>query len=808
MATVAVPAGPRRAATRLGLLSCALGAAGLASLAYARPVGAPPNLSLIVMFSTVTALFAVTEYAKFHVEVRRQALSVSLSDLPLVIGVFTLPLEWLLLARLVSAAGVALARRSPPNKAAFNLALFTAEVGLACLLRGLLDTSASIGVSDWVAALAIIVAVDVFGVAAVVAAISLLQGRPATADVQTMASSVLLSGLISASLGVLCLHTLQESQAGLGLLAIISIAVLMSFRAYARLLRQHADLGMVLGSVRTMSTAGSQAELVDALISQARDVVKAEQAEFWSAGDPRLAQMHARGPAYPLVARKDSEEPAVRRWLSRHGFRDAMALPVEVDDVPVGLLVVADRQASVATFAHSDLDLLQMLATHTEAVWKNNELMQRLRHHAHHDYLTGLPNRLTFAEQMSRRLSGGQAPEGECDAALVLLDLDRFKEVNDSLGHPVGDMLLVLVAQRLTESIPADAVLARLGGDEFGVLIPHVSGRSEAFRIAQGLREALVTPFDLAGTFVDVSASVGLAAMSADGKDSATLMRHVDVAMYHAKKTDTGIAWYGSDIDTNSVDRLALVGELRRALDAGELDVHYQPQVRVSDKSVVGFEALARWNHPQRGSISPVVFVPMAEKTGQAGVLTTHVLRKSLAQCAAWSTPERPISMSVNLPIRLLLEPGLPQQVLELVQEAGVSPEQLTLEMTETGIMGDHVASLRPLQQLRDLGIRVSVDDFGTGYSSLSYLRHLPVDEVKIDKSFVIGMGDDAGSAAIVRSIIDLAHVVGLSVVAEGIEDPLSLRTLEQAGCDYGQGYLLGRPMPPDVVGQWLTQHA
>jgi len=266
----------------------------------------------------------------------------------------------------------------------------------------------------------------------------------------------------------------------------------------------------------------------------------------------------------------------------------------------------------------------------------------------------------------------------------------------------------------------------------------------------------------------------------------------------------SGHSWYEPHRDRTSLDRLTLVGDLRRAIDEQQISLDFQPQLRLRDGRIAGFEALARWTHPERGPISPAEFVPLADHTGQVGVLTTLALRKALEQCARWSG-DQTFAVSVNLPTRLLLEPGLPDQVVRLLEDAGIAPERLTLELTEDSVMSYQVESLRPMHSLRDKGVRLSIDDFGTGYSSLAYLRHLPIHEVKIDKSFIHGMGADPGAGKIVSSIIDLSHDLGLEVVAEGVEDHATLRALTDADCDIVQGYLLGRPMPAAQVATWLA---
>ncbi len=782
---------------------------GAVGTGFAAPVPAIDAVPTLVMFGVVAVLFGVAELAKFHVEVRRQALSVSLSNLPLVIGLFTLPVEWTLLARLLSASAVALLRHVPQHKTLFNLSLFTAEVGVAYLLIGLIAASWGEGMTEWIPALAVVLVVDALGLSAVIAAITILQRRPGWAESSVMSASVLLSGVLSASLAVLCLTAISQGTAGLGLLAVVTGAVVLSFRAYEKLLRQHADLGEVLSSARSMGEAGARTELVQALQTQAAPLVRAEAAEVWLLEDPCT---HERLPATgssPLVARKNTPDPAERSWLSARGFQDAVLLPIEVDGQQVGVLVAHDREGSVSTFGTSDLHLLQTLTTHASQVWKNDDLVQRLRHDANHDYLTQLPNRMAFNDALAELLHTiGEAPSDSCAAAVLLLDLDRFKEVNDTLGHPVGDALLVRVAQRLAESVPTGATLARLGGDEFAVLLPGVRDREEVRSIAQQMLSSLVTPFNLNGTYLDVSASAGIAAVLSDGQDAATLLRHADVAMYSAKQAGTGAAWYEPERDRASLDRLQLVGQLRRAIDDDEITVDFQPQLSLHNHQVTGFEALARWNHPERGLIPPSEFVPLADRTGQVGMLTVLALRKALEQCGTWSSPRRSIGVSVNLPTRLLLEPGLPDQVSRMLADAGVEPGQLTLELTEDSVMNDHVDSLRPLHQLRERGIRLSIDDFGTGYSSFSYLRRLPIHEVKIDKTFVIGMGDDDDAIAIVRSIIALSHDLKLEVVAEGVEDEKTLQALARVHCDLVQGYLVARPMPAATVAAWLSSHS
>ncbi len=795
-----------RAQVYLGGLCVVLVVVGALGAGLASPAPPPDLVSILVMFAVVAALYGVAEMAKFHVEVRHQALSVSLSNLPLVIGLYTLPVEWTLVARLLSATVVALLRHAPRHKTLFNLSLFTAEVGVAYLLIGLIAASWGEGTIEWFPALAVVLVVDALGLSAVIAAITILQRRPGWGESSVMGASVFLSGVVSASIAVLCLTAIAQGTAGLGLLAVIMGAVVLSFRAYEKLLRQHADLGEVLSSARSMGEAGDKTELVQALETQAALLVHAEAAEVWQLDDSRTPERLPATGSTPLVARRNTPDPAVRSWLSAQGFQDAVLLPIEVDGQQVGVLVAHDRQGSVSTFGTSDLHLLQTLTTHASQVWKNDDLVQRLRHDATHDYLTQLPNRMAFNDAMAGLLQSiEEVPSSRCAAAVLLLDLDRFKEVNDTLGHPVGDALLVHVAQRLSESVPAGATLARLGGDEFAVLLPQVRDRDEVRSIAQQMLSSLVTPFNLNGTYLDVSASAGIAAVFSDGEDAATLLRHADVAMYSAKRAGTGAAWYEPERDRASLDRLQLVGQLRRAIDDEQITVDFQPQVCLRTQQVTGFEALARWNHPERGWISPTEFVPLADRTGQVGMLTVLALRKALEQCSTWSSQRTSIGVSVNLPTRLLLEPGLPDQVSRMLEDAGVEPGQLTLELTEDSVMNDHVDSLRPLHQLRERGIRLSIDDFGTGYSSFSYLRRLPIHEVKIDKTFVIGMGDDRGAIAIVRSIIALSHDLGLEVVAEGVEENKTLQALARAHCDLIQGYLVARPMPAATVAAWLS---
>jgi diguanylate cyclase (GGDEF)-like protein len=792
---------------RLVALSGLLGAAGAVAAVASTELPDPMRLPPALMFVVVTVMFAVTESAKFHVEVRQQALSVSLTALPLVVGLYTLDLEWVLVARLMSAATVLHLRQQPVHKTLFNLSLYTLEVGLAFLLRDVVVALWGDPESIWVHAVAIVLVVDLVGVLAVVLAMTVLGGRPGGRAVAVMMASVLLSGVLSATIASLTLTALENGSEGLLLLAIISAAVVVAFRQYAKLVRQHADLGEVLGAARTMGQAQTSDDLASTLTAEAANLVSATGAELWLLRDPMTVTLLPATGAQAVVVRSSTRDPLERAWLVERGWRDAIVLPIDVGEEVPAVLVTYDRQgSSLSTFSDDDLDLLQTLATHAAVVWQNNDLVARLRHDSHHDDLTTLPNRLAFSVAVTRVLTSREPGQDDCLAAVMLLDLDRFREVNDTLGHPVGDILLVQVARRLSESVPRGATVARLGGDEFAILLPEVRGREEVERVADSLAAAMITPFDLNGTFVDVSASLGLVGIAGSGGDAATVLRHADVAMYEAKRKMAAYCWYEPQRDRTSLDRLTLVGDLRRAIDEETIDVEFQPQLSLRDNRVTGFEALARWTHPERGPIPPAEFVPLADHTGQVGMLTTLALRKALAHCARFSG--HAFGVSVNLPTRLLLEPGLPDQVRQLLDEAGVHPGRLTLELTEDSVMSYQVESLRPMHALRDLGVRLSVDDFGTGYSSLAYLRHLPIHEVKIDKTFIIGMGNDRGARSIVSSVINLSHDLGLEVVAEGVEDHATLLALTDAGCDIVQGYLLGRPMPAHQVGSWLaTRH-
>ena len=429
---------------------------------------------------------------------------------------------------------------------------------------------------------------------------------------------------------------------------------------------------------------------------------------------------------------------------------------------------------------------------------------EELRHQALNDSLTGLPNRTLLMNRIEHALNVALR-EGK-PVALLLIDLDRFKEINDTLGHHVGDMLLKDVAERLSAPLRKTDTIARLGGDEFSVLLPAVSNNEMALEVGERTVVQLQEPFNVEGMLLEVGASIGVAVFPDHAKTAAELLKCSDVAMYVAKAGQKSVVLYDQEQDKNSVRNLALTGELRQAITEDHLDLFVQPKVDLAGNRVCAAEALLRWQHTAHGFIPPDEFAMQAELTGLIEPLTRWALIRALGGIAAWHQKGLDLAIAVNLSSRNLMERDLPQLVLELVQAHRIEPDRLTLEITESAIMLDPETALEVLKELDDLGFRLSIDDFGTGYSSLGYLKTLPVDELKIDKSFVLPMCESASDLMIVRSTVDLAHNLGLKVVAEGIESQAHVDKLTELGCDVGQGFFISRPIPLDQFDEWIKE--
>ncbi|QXJ24797.1 EAL domain-containing protein [Actinomadura graeca] len=468
------------------------------------------------------------------------------------------------------------------------------------------------------------------------------------------------------------------------------------------------------------------------------------------------------------------------------------------------------------------------------AVYLNASVSVRREHQALHDGLTGLPNRkllivrteeaLAEARGAERRGKGGAGRFGRRPAVikpsrllkvaepphhragLFLLDLDRFKEVNDTLGHHTGDRLLQLVAHRLTHSVRPGDLVARLGGDEFAVLLPTVRDEAAAREVAARLRAALGEPVRLDGMSFDLEASVGIALFPDHAPDFELLLQRADVAMYNAKEARTGVEVYSPGKDRNSPDRLSMLGDLRRAVDRSELELFYQPKISLRDGQLVGMEALLRWRHPDRGLLEPETFLPIAEQTYLMRSITRHVVEAALAQTAAWWREDLAVQVAVNASGRDLLDTGLTETIEEGLLARGLPAAALQLEITERILMNEQAYASDTVTALAELGIPLSLDDFGTGYSSLVRLKRLPVEEIKIDSSFVGRLTESSDDAVIVRSIVDLVRTLGLRSVAEGVEDPQTARMLREMGCDAAQGWHFGRPMDAATATDWLRR--
>jgi diguanylate cyclase (GGDEF)-like protein len=481
-----------------------------------------------------------------------------------------------------------------------------------------------------------------------------------------------------------------------------------------------------------------------------------------------------------------------------------MAVPVALEDA-MGVLIVTGSLPDIPTFTAEHLRLMQALAAHAGVALTNVQLVDRLRHIGLHDALTDLPNRRQFLVD-AQRATDAVSSTGHT-VGILLMDLDRFKEINDALGHDVGDDLLREIGQRLRAEFGALGTVARLGGDEFAIVVAQACSRQEVLAVAEQLRRTIERPIPIGDLSLTVQASIGVCFTPEHGLDADRLLQRADVAMYAAKHVRTGVRVYQPEDDQNTPRRLVLMADLRTAIDRGALEVVYQPKVDPRSGRVLGAEALTRWQHVD-GPVSPDDFIPLAERSGLIRPLTRHVLHTALASCAAWRRAGQQISVAVNLSPHILADETLVDEVRQALHEHGLPAAALTLEITENGIMDDPTHSHRTLESLHALGVKLSIDDFGTGHSSLGRLAELPIQEMKIDKSFVRHLGVNPSRRAVTDASLRLGRALDLIVVAEGVEDHAEFEYLRRQGCDAVQGYYVSRPLPAAEFLTWLLEGA
>ncbi len=822
------------ASRRTMILSVALVVASVTALFGAGLLEHSPPNSLLSWWSI--ALIAIAaEFMVFDVEFRREVYSFTFSEMPLVLGLFLASPRDLVIGRLVGELLFLVVReRQPPRKLALNLAAFLGETTMLLAAHDLLGGSLMVtDPLEWIRALGATTAAVVVGYLVVFKVVR-WHGAPIT-----LSSILVIGGLtipVNTSFALVIGILLVESPWATLLLAGVGGFLVIAYRSYTSLRQRHESLTLLYDFTRLVSGAQRPDAVLEAMLGQAKDLLRAERAEIWLRGDDDamlrlrvddegrstkdlavdaplvMATWFARHSDSRVLS--DTETDAVGRSLLKHlGAHDGIVAPITESGEIVGLVAVVNRLGEVNRFQESDRTMFATLANHASVALENGRLIDRLHdearlreHEALHDALTGLPNRVMLGDRLRDDLAS--VAEKDRTVAIGLMDLDGFKEVNDTLGHQAGDTVLVEVARRLAYAAETATMVARLGGDEFAILVADDTSRKALETLARRIRDELSRPLTVDGMRINVSASIGFALAPADATVAATLIQRADVAMYSAKAgTGNGVAFYDAIRDENSPRRLALANELRAAIAHGELSLVFQPKARLTDNVVIGFEALVRWRHPEFGQVFPDEFIPIAERTGSINELTVFVLNRSVDEAAAWARAGHCWSVAVNVAMRNLLDEDFAMIVQTALERSGCEPELLTLEITETNVMTDTARTVDVMQRLAALGVRLSVDDFGTGYSSLSYLQQLPVVELKIDQCFVRDMVRDPSADAIVRSVLDLANNLELSVVAEGVEDRETWDRLRRLGCTQAQGYHLARPMPPADIEPWFATH-
>lgn len=757
--------------------------------------------------------------------VRRQSFGMTLTEIPLVLALFLLPPLTVVAIYTVASMLTQTRHRFAPVKFWFNVAKAAAGTSLAVLLLQALPPSKEVDdPGTWLSLFAAVTAVILVSLAGIVGVHTLLQGWQAGRDSLRTARPALLTAAINVSLGLIILIAVTTTWWSLVLLVALGVALVLVYRSYAEFFRQHRTLAAMYDLTRAIGERGQDGTLVDALLGRVRALMQAEYATLWLPAlgrhpevlltarvddsglldvvrTPASLRQRAAGEGRTIaVGRAFDEESNERQALSHGKIKDVIVVPLRSGQAVIGTLEVANRLSDVGHFTPGDIPVFETVAAHAAVALENSRLVDRLRHDAHHDTLTRLPNRrrITGALDESVKI---RAP-GEV-VALLLFDVDGLRQVNESLGHAAGDKVLTEVASRLRASAPSSALVGRAGGDEFLVTL-RLESAEAALELAAQLRDQIRDEMVFDALTLDVDTAVGVAVHPDHGSDAATLLLRVDLAATAAKSVPGSVQLFNPALESRSLRRLGLAGDLRRALDQDELEVYFQPKVTLRDRRLVGVECLARWEHPAHGTVAPEDFVAVAEHTGQLSRLTEVVLREGLRRSRDWALADQPLPIAVNLSARTLIDRDFPDRVQELLTEYKVPAQRLTLEITESGVLDGTDRPIPTLQRLRDLGVRLSVDDFGTGDSSLAHLRRLPVHEVKVDRSFVQGMATDPGDLAIVNAVVTLSQQFGLAVVAEGVESELTLELLQDIGCEIGQGFLFSRPLPYERLAAWF----
>lgn len=776
--------------------------------------------------------FVAVEFLPLRIEVRHETTMITLTEIPLVVGLLLgIPAPLVGLSAVAAASLVFLIRRDSWKYLILNLLFSLLETGVTAAIFVAIpvrdvDGGANLG-WQYLALLVGTVASTLLPSLAISRFHGLL-GSPDPVTGTLVRSSITTSATTTFTLVGYTLFQFGvngHTGAGIALGGGLAIAMVVLYRIYAQFLRQHLDLSRMYEFGRRVSGVGTGVTEWRELLEQVRDQLNAQVATVYLAepndgfqtlavgpdgvldeparagGDILLALASASGGSQ--VSTDRSTDPAVLAALSDRHAWDVLVAPLKSGSRSTGFLEVRNRRSRWGRFSANDLRLLETQARNIATELDNQRLLVSLRHEAHHDAITGLYNwrGLIFHTEA--------ALKAQAVSAVLVIQLGVLPEVNNAVGHERGEQLLISAGNRLINALGGDRIVAHLESDRFGVLVESLP-ETEVEQVALNLLDLVSQPYSLDGIDVEPHARAGIAFVtySDEGEaaeNASALMQRAEMALTAAQASDEPMRSYGTNMGEVVRRRFQLVTQFRRAVEQGLITVHYQPKVNLADRELVGMEALVRWAHPEFGQVSPAEFVEAIEATGSIDILLEHVLDIVLAQIATWMARNIRIAVAVNMSVRNLAAPNFPARVARALARHKVPPELLIFEITESSVMADPERSLPILNALHNMGIRLSVDDFGTGYSSLAYLRRLPIDEIKIDKSFVLGMVTDLGDLAIVRAIIDLGHSLGMRVVAEGVEEEAARDALRTLRCDEMQGFLLSRPQPIDRLEAWLS---